>query len=185
MINNNIQDSNINIIKLTFINTKNINIFLGKYFKDSVILLNNNINNIILNVKFSKTLFKIKVKKNYLNIFNKIYFKCFLGLISSLIVQLKTGFFLEILLKGVGFNVYKKKKFLFFELGFSHYIGIYIPNNLIIKRFKARLAIFSFSKNLAHNFVKKLLLLKKVDAYKGKGVIYKNQKIILKEGKKR
>ena len=89
------------------------------------------------------------------------------------------------MLKGVGFNVYKKKNFLFFELGFSHYIGICIPKNIIIKRFKARLAIFSFSKNLAHNFVKKLLLLKKVDAYKGKGVIYKNQKIILKEGKKR
>jgi large subunit ribosomal protein L6 len=181
----NIQKNNFKNIKLTFINTKNINIFLGKNIRNDFILLKNHYNNISLSVKFNKFFFKIKVKKNLLNFTGKVYFKCFLGLISSLIVQLKTGFFLEILLKGVGFNVYKKKNFLFFELGFSHYIGVYIPNNIIIKRFKARLAIFSFSRNLAHNFVKKLLLLKKVDAYKGKGIIYKNQKIILKEGKKR
>ena len=175
--------NNIKFLKNTYINTSFINIFVGLLNKDKVIFLKNNSNGVSLNFKFYSGLFIFRL--NAILFKNKMFFKCFLGLVNSLIVQLKIGFFLEVVMKGVGFNVYKKKKFLFFELGFSHYIGLIIPKNLVIKRFKARLAIFGFSKGLVHNFVKKLLLLKKVDAYKGKGVIYRNQKLILKEGKKR
>lgn len=174
---------NIKKIK-TIYNSTLINFFYKN--KDNKIIF------IIFNKKNKEHLFLL-LKKNIFFIFNKtnifsimkIYYNSIINQINYLSQDLCTGFFLELITKGIGYNVYKKKGHLIFDMRQSHYIVIKIPKKIIVKRLKARLSIFGYNKCYVHNFVKKLISLQKVDIYKGKGVIYRNQKIKLKEGKKR
>lgn len=167
-----------------FYNSKNINLFFFSKDNFNFIYLYNNINKQNIYIKIYSEFLQF-INNDMIFVKMKMYFYLIINLARIYYSQLNTGFFIEIITKGIGYNVYTKKKFIFFDLGQSHYIGIKIPNYCVVKRFKARLAIFGFLKDKIQNFAKKLLSLQIVDAYKGKGVIYKNQKIVLKEGKKR
>ncbi len=90
---------------------------------------------------------------------------------------------------GVGFRVVILKTanltLLHFKLGYSHYVYFKIPKNLEIFCLKAnKLFILGDS----HLFVTQIAALvrsfKMPEPYKGKGIVYTTEKIILKEGKK-
>ena len=164
-------------------NSKNLNLILKK----------NNINNYIYIFIF----FKNKLI-NYINLglnvkflvnnkffFIKQSFFLFVNLIKTFIFNYLNGYFKELNLKGIGYSIFILNKYLYIDLGYSHYIGIYINKNLILKRFKNKLVIYSKSKILVNNFIKLLEKFKKIDIYKGKGFILKTKVLKLKEGKKR
>ena len=121
--------------------------------------------------------------KKFLFLFNsKKKLTYFINQLSKGLKQLIYGYYIEILLKGVGFSIFLyKNKYIFFDLGFSHFICLKIPKNIIIKRFKNRFVIFGFNKMEINNFYKVIKDLKSFDFYKGKGFMLKNQKIKLKE----
>jgi len=111
------------------------------------------------------------------------------SLIKELIQSVTLGVVQKLKLVGVGFRVSVKKKphmnLLFLKLGYSHDIYFKIPNDIIVECPKPTL-IFLSGTNLQalHNLSALLRSFKKPEPYKGKGFLYENEIISLKEGKK-
>jgi len=89
---------------------------------------------------------------------------------------------------GVGFKVLKKRNKLILRLGLSHQVFLKLPFNKIkIKKISKRPLLFSFSSpdyDLLQNITFFLRSFKKPEVYKGKGFSFKNELLVLKEGKK-
>lgn len=93
-------------------------------------------------------------------------------------------------LHGVGYRTllndsYSKDKLLTFKLGYSHLIYFKIPLKLNIFCFtKTKLCIFGNSYQDISQISAKIRSKKTPEPYKGKGILYENETITLKEGKK-
>ena len=100
---------------------------------------------------------------------------------------LRVGHFIELLTVGLGYNVkyYRRLGQLCFELNYSHRIFYQKPNNLLFKVFKKRFLIFGINKIDVIHIAKMLRSLRSPNIYKGTGVRYKSEKVILKTGKVR
>ena len=90
---------------------------------------------------------------------------------------------------GVGFRVSAAKisnfNLLHFKLGYSHYVYFKIPQNLEIFCLKAnKLLIVGNSYTTVTQVAALIRSFKIPEPYKGKGIVYTTEKIILKEGKK-
>ncbi|WGH26654.1 MAG: 50S ribosomal protein L6 [Candidatus Shikimatogenerans bostrichidophilus] len=169
----------------------NVNI----YFKKKYIYVNGKLG--ILKEKINNNI-KIKINNNKIYFFNKKKeekkYKSLHGLyrmlIYNMIIGVKKGFNKKLELVGVGYKaeVYNNGKILKLNLGFSHeiiikfckFINISILN---IKSNNTIINVFSINKQLLGIVVSKIRSIKKPDPYKGKGIRYKNEKIILKKGK--
>jgi large subunit ribosomal protein L6 len=120
---------------------------------------------------------EFKIVENMLVGVNKILGK------SSLVFSNK------IMLFGIGFRswTYKVKdgfKYLILKIGFSRDLSIKIPFVVKVIILKPTLLLFkSLDKNKLNQFVALLRSLKIPDSYKGKGLRYIEEKIVLKLGK--
>jgi large subunit ribosomal protein L6 len=114
--------------------------------------------------------------KSLTNLYNSTY-GCFLS--SSKI------WFEELELVGLGYRLTIKNRSVRFRLGFSHVIILTIPLSVFVLKRKKRLIVYSTNKEQLSFFVSFLLRLKKMSAYKIKGIKKKNQIFNLKPGKKR
>ena len=91
---------------------------------------------------------------------------------------------------GVGYRVFDdiepfEKKSLLLRLGFSHPIFLPISTNIKIRCFKrTKVVICGFSYSYISQFASLVRSFKKPEPYKGKGILYFNETISLKEGKK-
>jgi len=97
----------------------------------------------------------------------------------------KGGFFVELILKGIGFKVFRFGDYLFLQLGFSHFYVYILPKDLVVKAKRDRLVIFGMDKQKVGNVTHEICSLRVPDAYKAKGIQYKNRDYRLKEGKKK
>ncbi len=123
--------------------------------------------------------------------FAKSTTKIFEGLLKS---QLQTsvwsstaGFKKTIIVRGVGFKLKKKRRYLSLQIGYSHEINFIISSLFYFKLNRKNTAIL-FKANLPtnlHGLLAKIKRSKKPDIYKGKGVRYKKELIFRKEGKKK
>lgn len=91
-------------------------------------------------------------------------------------------------LHGVGYRTLlndSRNKLLTFKLGYSHLIYFKIPLKLNVFYFnKTKICIFGNSYQNIGLISANIRSKKKPEPYKGKGILYENEKIILKEGKK-
>ena len=90
---------------------------------------------------------------------------------------------------GVGYRAFDvenfENKLLFFKLGYSHPIFFKITNNLRIVSLKfTKLFICGNSYQSIAQTASLIRSYKKPEPYKGKGILYDNEKITIKEGKK-
>ena len=95
----------------------------------------------------------------------------------------------KIKLVGVGYKVfpkdYKSNNLLELKLGFSHFIYYKIPKTVQITSLKSTsIYIFSNSYPSVTQIAANIRSYKYPEPYKGKGILYENEKILLKEGKK-
>ena len=88
-------------------------------------------------------------------------------------------------IKGLGYYIFFKKSFLVLDLNYSHFIGLNIPSFIIIKKFKTKLVLFGYNREILVNFANIILKLKDIDIYKGKGIFVRGTKFKLKEIKKK
>lgn len=137
-----------------------INIFI----KNNIILLN--FNNLYLKRK----------KKSFLNLYK--------SLIKLKIKGILQGFKLNLFLKGLGFKAFIENNILTLKLGYSHSINIIIPENVKIINQTNKLIFISNDWLFLTKYVHQIKNFKKPEPYKGKGLLLKNETIILKEGKK-
>jgi ribosomal protein L6P/L9E len=93
----------------------------------------------------------------------------------------------NLILKGLGYrvNFSSDKKELIFKLGFSHLKSISIPTDIIVTLEKSKINIQGSNSPEVGNFVVKIRNLKFPDSYKGKGILFKNEIVSLKEIKKK
>lgn len=154
-----------------------------------------------LNVKV--LFFKTSDKKKFLKVTDSPYFDKFLtdnkkrkmlqgtaiSLIKKLLKDITLGTVQKLKLVGVGFRIFIHKKskinLFFFKLGYSHNVYFKIPNNIQVECPKPTLIFISGTNTQeVNNFGALIRSLKKPEPYKGKGFLYENEKIVLKEGKK-
>ncbi|CAM9110199.1 unnamed protein product [Sphacelaria rigidula] len=94
------------------------------------------------------------------------------------------SYVLKLCLKGIGYRVEKQQQRLFFKLGYSHPVIINIPNVIDVECVKNNLFFRSAHVMVLKNFSTSLRKLRFPDSYKGSGILYENEILLLKEGKK-
>ena len=94
------------------------------------------------------------------------------------------GFKMTLFLKGIGFKSFINNNDLILKLGFSHNIIIPIPTNIKILNQSNKLIFNGIDYIFLNQFVHYVKNYKKPEPYKGKGLLFKNENILKKEGKK-
>lgn len=158
------------------INIKKNNIFFNSYLGTVKFIF---LYNIYIFCRYNKiyiSIINLDNKKKKLKLYTKIIKIKFKGILQ--------GFKIILIIKGLGFKVNIKKEKIILKLGFSHNIIIKIPYNIKIIIKKYRLTLYNINYNYLTQFIYYLKSFKKINMYKEKGLLLKNEKIILKEGKK-
>lgn len=111
------------------------------------------------------------------------------ALIKQLLIETSSIFYQKLKFVGVGYRAFTANNFenqvLLFKLGYSHVIYFKIPESLEISALKfTKLFISGFSYKKITQTAALIQSYKYPEPYKGKGILYENQKIVLKEGKK-
>ena len=164
---------------------KNFKLIIYKnsiYFLGNLGTLKFKIDNFKKNLPFFKVLkngkffLKLSMKSEKVRSFFKIFHKYIYGI--------SFGWFFNLKFKGRGFNIFVYKNLLKFNIGLSHCIFFLIPFSIKIKCTKENIYLYSINFNKIYNLAYKIKKLREIDSYKGKGIYYQNQKIILKAIKK-
>ncbi|AJM72132.1 50S ribosomal protein L6 [Mycoplasma yeatsii] len=106
------------------------------------------------------------------------------SLLSGMITGVNEGFKKELIITGVGYKAAVNGQKLNLSLGYSHPIEYIIPEGVTIQAVKpTELVITGIDKQLVGEVAANIRAYRKPEPYKGKGIKYKNEIIIRKEGK--
>lgn len=107
-------------------------------------------------------------------------------LINNMVIGVTEGFATRLEIQGVGYRSAVDGNILTIVLGFSHEIKYAIPQGITIKAEKpTTLLVSGADKQRVGEVAAQLRALRKPEPYKGKGVRYEGERIIMKEGKKK
>ena len=95
----------------------------------------------------------------------------------------KEGFTKELEIRGVGYQATNQGKYVVFQLGYSHDIYFQPPDGITISANKTEITINGINKQLVGEVAAKIRSFRKPEPYKGKGVRYKDEHVISKQGK--
>lgn len=117
----------------------------------------------------------------------KTQYSSFFRLFQKALIGINLGFVTRLVFVGVDFTIEAiEKDFLKLKLGFSHFVYVKIPPHIhIVSPKKSLLVLKSIDEQLLKEFCSKLCAFKAPNIYKGKGVLYKNQVLLIKETKKK
>jgi len=102
------------------------------------------------------------------------------------ISSITVGYYIFIDLVGLGYKVKKITNLVYrFYLGQSHYVYFYVPRDILFWAYQNKLTLFSIYADKLFSLSSNIMLLRKLNAYKLRGLIRPGQIIILKEGKQR
>lgn len=105
-------------------------------------------------------------------------------LINNMIIGVSRQFDLTLELKGVGYRAAVQGKELVLSLGYSHPVKIEIPSDISVEVVQNTTLNFkSSNKELLGLFAANVRSWRRPEPYKGKGILYKGEKIIRKAGK--
>ena len=105
-------------------------------------------------------------------------------LINNMIIGVSEQFQLTLILKGVGYRASIQKDELILSLGYSHPVKIEIPKDISVEILQnTNINLKSCNKELLGLFASNIRAWRCPEPYKGKGILYKDEKIIRKVGK--
>lgn len=109
--------------------------------------------------------------------------------IKQLLMETETTFYKKLQFVGIGYRAFGLENYeeniMLLKLGFSHFLYVSIPKTLKMKALKfTKLFIVGNSYLTVTQQASCIKRHKKPEPYKGKGILYENEKIKLKEGKK-
>ena len=105
-------------------------------------------------------------------------------LINNMVVGVSEQFELTLVLKGVGYRAAVDQSEITLNLGYSHPVKIEIPKPISIEVIQnTTINIKSCDKELLGLFASKIRSWRRPEPYKGKGILYKNEKVLRKAGK--
>ncbi|MFQ5579831.1 MAG: 50S ribosomal protein L6 [Nitrospiria bacterium] len=104
--------------------------------------------------------------------------------INNMVLGVSAGFEKVLEIKGVGYRVALKGRVLDFSLGYSHPIHFDLPQGIdaVVEK-QTTLTIKGIDKYLVGQISANIRSLRKPEPYKGKGIKYRDEKILRKEGK--
>jgi len=106
--------------------------------------------------------------------------------INNAIIGVAQGFERKLILVGVGYRAQAKGKVLNLTLGFSHPVNYEIPEGITIETpTQTEILIKGIDRHLVGQTAATIRAIRPPEPYKGKGVKYSNEIIILKETKKK
>lgn len=141
-------------------------------------------------IQNSQNLLILPFESNLKNNSSKIW-GTFRSLVFNTIIGLSQGFQVNLKIVGVGYRASIEKtsetsKKLILKLGFSHLVTLDIPDNITISCPKpTQLILRSNNLNELMQYAALIKSYKEPEPYKGKGILYKGEKIRRKEGKKK
>lgn len=108
------------------------------------------------------------------------------AMVQNMVTGVKEGYEKQLELRGVGYRAQAQGQKLTMNLGYSHPIEMEVPagltatveNNTLVK-------IAGFDKQLVGQFAADVRSKRKPEPYKGKGVRYVGEYVVMKEGKKK
>jgi large subunit ribosomal protein L6 len=105
-------------------------------------------------------------------------------LINNMILGVSKQFDLTLILKGVGYRAAVQGQALVLSLGYSHPVKIEIPKEISVEVVQnTTINLKSCDKELLGLFAANIRAWRQPEPYKGKGILYKDEKIIRKAGK--
>ena len=108
------------------------------------------------------------------------------NIVRNLVEGVNQGFTINLEIFGVGYKAAMQGSDLVMQLGFSHEVRYKIPQGITAKCEKpTSISIHGADRQLVGQVAAEIRGYKKPEPYKGKGIMYENEKIIRKEGKKK
>ena len=105
-------------------------------------------------------------------------------LINNMILGVSEQFQITLELKGVGYRAAVQGKEIVLNLGYSHPVKIEIPETISVEVVQnTTVNIKSCNKELLGLFAANIRAWRRPEPYKGKGILYKGEKILRKAGK--
>ncbi len=106
--------------------------------------------------------------------------------ISNLVKGVDEGFRVDLEIIGVGYRAAVQGDNLSLQLGFSHDINLPIPEGITITCAKpTSISVFGADRQKVGQVASDIRKFRKPEPYKGKGIKYKHETILRKEGKKK
>lgn len=106
------------------------------------------------------------------------------SLINNMIIGVSQGFSKELEINGVGYKAAKQGNTVTFNLGYSHPIDLVEPEGITIEvPALNKIIVKGADKQLVGETAAKIRSFRLPDAYKGKGIKYVDEHLIIKEGK--
>ena len=108
------------------------------------------------------------------------------ALLANMVTGVSTGFKKEMELRGVGYKAAVQGKDLVLNLGYSHEIRYPVPVNIKIETpTPTEVVVSGFNKQQVGQVASEIRSFRPPEPYKGKGVRYKGEFVLIKEGKKK
>ena len=104
--------------------------------------------------------------------------------VRNMIAGVTTGFTKILDIEGVGYRAEVKGTDLALSMGYSHPVALAIPAGVTATVEKSAITLTSFDKDLLGQFAANVRKVRKPEPYKGKGIRYRGEFIIRKQGKK-
>lgn len=106
--------------------------------------------------------------------------------INNIVNGVNEGFVKELELRGVGYRVQMQGSALKLQLGLSHDVIFPIPQGIKVEvPSQTEIKISGADKQLVGQVAANIRQFRKPEPYKGKGIRYKGERVIIKEGKKK
>ena len=136
----------------------------------------------VINVIEDSKLIKVSLREE--NKKTRALYGLYRTLINNMIIGVSEQFTLILNLKGVGYRAIVQGKELVLNLGYSHPVKIEIPENISVEVIQnTTINLKSCDKEALGLFAANIRTWRKPEPYKGKGILYKDEKIIRKAGK--
>lgn len=168
----------------------NINVYFLSIQNQRFLVFNNIQSDVNMSINVPGSII-IKKVKNILILIesNNLIFKKINGFyryLKNFIITFQVPAKKTLVLRGLGLKASLHDLVLKLRLGYSHenIIQLNSQDNNKIFLGKKFISILNYNKLLLGNFVEKIYRLKKANCYKGRGLYYKNKKIIIKTVKK-
>ncbi len=105
------------------------------------------------------------------------------ALINNMVIGVSEGFTKNLEINGVGYRATKQGNKVIFNLGYSHPIEMAEPEGITIDVKDNVISVSGADKQLVGETAAKIRSLRVPDVYKGKGIKYAGEHLIIKEGK--
>ena len=108
------------------------------------------------------------------------------AILNNMVIGVNQGFEKKLQLLGVGYRAQAQGKVLNLSLGFSHPIEFAVPEDVTVETpAQTDILIKGIDKQKVGQVAAKIRAYRPPEPYKGKGIRYANEKVILKEAKKK